>query len=152
MGAWILAKLLLHLTHRDYPRKSPRKISFCKTIVEVMNAQLRAKLVVLSCCHSGRGEIKAEGVVGMVRAFMGAGARSVLVSLWAIDDKATFEFMKCFYHHLTQGKRSSESLNLATKSLRESENFNKIKFWAPFWRLAMTSLSSSVHWNEEILN
>ena len=65
------------------------------------------------------------------RAFMGAGARSVLVSLWAIDDKATFEFMNCFYLLLTQGKRSSESLNLATKSLRESKNFNKIKFWAP---------------------
>ena len=108
------------------------KEDFVLTIEEVMNAQLRAKLVVLSCCHSGRGEIKAEGVVGIARAFMGAGARSVLVSLWAIDDKATFEFMKCFYHHLTQGKRSSESLHLATKSLRESENFNKIKFWAPF--------------------
>ena len=108
------------------------KEDFVLTIAEVMNAQLRAKLVVLSCCHSGRGEIKAEGVVGIARAFMGAGARSVLVSLWAIDDKATFEFMKCFYHHLTQGKRSSESLHLATKSLRESENFNKIKFWAPF--------------------
>ena len=55
---------------------------------------MRAKLVVLSCCHSGRGEIKAEGVVGIARAFMGAGARSVLVSLWAIDDEATLEFMR----------------------------------------------------------
>ena len=49
---------------------------------------------VLSCCHSGRGEIKAEGVVGIARAFIGAGARSVLVSLWAIDDEGTLEFMK----------------------------------------------------------
>ena len=46
---------------------------------EVLSADIRARLVVLSCCHSGRGEIKAEGVV----------ARSVLVSLWAVDDEAT---------------------------------------------------------------
>ena len=57
---------------------------------------MRAKLVVLSCCHSGRVDIKAEGVVGIARAFLGAGARSVLVSLWAIDDKATLEFMRYF--------------------------------------------------------
>ena len=48
----------------------------------------------LSCCHSGRCEIKAEGVVGIARAFLSAGARSVLASLWVIDDEATLEFMK----------------------------------------------------------
>ena len=89
-------------------------------------------LVVLSCCYSGRGEIKAEGVVGIARAFMGAGARSVVVSLWAIDDEATLEFMKCFYQHLAEGKPASESLNLAMKNLRESDEFRDIKYWAPF--------------------
>ena len=88
--------------------------------------------LLLSCCHSGRGEIKAEGVVGIARAFMGAGARSVVASLWAIDDEATLEFMKCFYQHLAEGKRASESLNLAMKSLRESDEFRDIKYWAPF--------------------
>ena len=102
------------------------------TIEDVLNVQLRAKLVVLSCCHSGRGEIKAEGVVGIARAFMGAGARSVVVSLWAISDKATLAFMKCFYQHLADGKPASESLNLARKSLRESDRFHRIKHWAPF--------------------
>ena len=77
-------------------RKSqiPAEEDFMLTMTDVMNVKLRAKLVVLSCCHSGRGEIKAEGVVGIARAFIGAGARSVLVSLWAIDDEATLEFMK----------------------------------------------------------
>ena len=102
------------------------------TIRDVLNVQLRAKLVVLSCCHSGQGEIKAEGVVGIARAFMGAGARSVVVSLWAIDDEATLEFMKCFYQHLAEGKPASESLNLAMKSLRESDEFRDVKYWAPF--------------------
>ena len=112
--------------------KVPKEEDYMLTIEHVLNAKLRAKLVVLSCCHSGRGEIKAEGVVGIARAFMGAGARSVLVSLWAIDDEATLEFMRCFYHHLVEGRRASESLNLAMKSLRESEKYSAIKYWAPF--------------------
>ena len=118
----------------DPKRKStePREEDYILTIGDVLNVQLRAKLVVLSCCHSGRGEIKAEGVVGIARAFMGAGARSVVVSLWAIDDEATLEFMKCFYQHLAEGKPASESLNLAMKSLRESDEFCDIKYWAPF--------------------
>ena len=56
------------------------------TMAEVLDTQLHAKLVVLSCCHTARGEIKAEGVVGMARAFLGAGARSVIASLWELDD------------------------------------------------------------------
>ena len=110
----------------------PTEEDYILTIGDVMNVQLRAKLVVLSCCYSGRGEIKAEGVVGIARAFMGAGARSVVVSLWAIDDEATLEFMKCFYQHLAEGKPASESLNLAMKNLRESDEFRDIKYWAPF--------------------
>ena len=110
----------------------PTEEDYILTIGDVLNAQLRAKLVVLSCCHSGRGEIKAEGVVGIARAFMGAGARSVVVSLWAIDDEATLEFMKYFYQQLAGGKPASESLNLAMKSLRESDKFCDIKYWAPF--------------------
>ena len=115
-------------------RKStvPTEEDFILTIGDVSSVQLRAKLVVLSCCYSGRGEIKAEGVVGIARAFMGAGARSVVVSLWAINDEATLEFMKCFYQHLAEGKPASESLNLAMKSLRESDKFCDIKHWAPF--------------------
>ena len=74
-----------------------------------LSFHLRAQLVVLCCCHSGRGEINAEGVVGIARAFMGAGARSLLVTLWAIDDEATIEFMKNFYHHLVERKSASES-------------------------------------------
>ena len=117
------------------PHRKPTVLTeedYILTIGDVLNVQLRAKLVVLSCCHSGRGEIKAEGVVGIARAFMGAGARSVVVSLWAIDDEATLEFMKCFYQHLVEGKPASESLNLTMKSLRESKKFHDIKYWAPF--------------------
>ena len=110
----------------------PVKKDYLLTMSDVMRVQMQARLVVLSCCHSGRGEIKAEGVVGIARAFLGAGARSVLVSLWAIDDEATLEFMKSFYLHLAEGRSASESLNHAMKCLRGSEEFNEVKHWAPF--------------------
>ncbi|KAL9981523.1 hypothetical protein ACROYT_G010233 [Oculina patagonica] len=102
----------------------PTEDDYILTMADVLSVQLRARLVVLSCCHSGRGEIKAEGVVGIARAFMGAGARSVLVSLWAIDDEATLEFMISFYHHLVKGRSASESLNQAMKHLRESDKYS----------------------------
>ncbi len=110
----------------------PAKGDYILSMADVLSVNLQARLVVLSCCHSGRGEIKAEGVVGIARAFMGAGARSVLVSLWAIDDEATMEFMKSFYHHLMEGRSASESLNRAIKHLRKSDKYSDVRYWAPF--------------------
>ena len=105
---------------------------FLLTMTDVLNAKLDAKLVVLSCCHSGRGKIKAEGVVGIARAFLGAGARSVIASLWAIEDEATQTFMRHFYEHLVKGHSASKSLHEAMKMMRESNDFNAVKYWAPF--------------------
>ena len=110
----------------------PAKEDFLLTMKDVMSVQIRARLVVLSCCHSGLGEIKAEGAVGIARALLGAGARAVLVSLWAIDDDATLGFMELFYSHLAKGKSASESLNKAMNGMRESDKFNEVKHWAPF--------------------
>lgn len=110
----------------------PTEEDFLLTMTDVLNVKIRAKLVVLSCCHSGRGEVKAEGVVGIARAFLGAGARSVLVSLWAIDDEATLEFMKSFYKFLVEGRSASEALNRTMNYMRESEQFSELRLWAPF--------------------
>ena len=93
----------------------PEMDDFVLTMSDVLGVQMGARLVVLSCCHSGQGEVKAEGVVGIARAFLASGARSVLVSLWAID-----------------GNSASESLSQAMKCLRESEHFGSVKYWAPF--------------------
>ena len=112
--------------------QTPVEGDFMLTMKDVLSVQMRAQLVVLSCCHSARGDIKAEGVVGIARAFLGAGARSVLVSLWAIDDEATLEFMNSFYQHLVKGKSASESLNQAMKCMKESDQFSAVKYWAPF--------------------
>ena len=112
--------------------KPPEEKDFLLTMTDVLDAKLDAKLVVLSCCHSGRGKIKAESVVGIARGFLGAGARSVIASLWAINDKATLTFMGHFYEHLVKGQSASKSLHEAMKMMRQSGDFNAAKYWAPF--------------------
>ena len=101
-------------------------------MADLEHKQIRPKLVVLSCCHSARGKITSDGVVGIARAFLGAGARSVLVALWAINDGATLYFMKKFYEHLTQGKSAGESLSEAMAAMRASGKYSDPRHWAPF--------------------
>ncbi|XP_068740157.1 tetratricopeptide repeat protein 28-like [Montipora capricornis] len=108
----------------------PEEEDYMLTLSDVHAVHLQARLVVLSCCHSGQGEVKSEGIVGIARAFLCAGARSVLVSLWAIDDEATLMFMKSFYEHLANRKSASTAIHHAMKSLRET--YSAIKYWAPF--------------------
>ena len=111
----------------------PQKKDFILQMSDVLAANLRVRLVVLSCCHSGRGRLlKGEAVVGIARAFLAAGARSVLISLSAIDDEATMVFMKSFYQHLKEGKSASAAVHQTIKSLRESEKFSEMRYWAPF--------------------
>ena len=109
----------------------PKEEDYLLTIPDVAKVQLRAKLVVLSCCHSARGQIKTEGVIGIARAFLGSGARSVLVALWAISDVATEQLMCRFYEHLVRGESASESLHRTMKWMRDN-GFAKVSNWAPF--------------------
>ncbi|KAL9960280.1 hypothetical protein ACROYT_G033723 [Oculina patagonica] len=109
----------------------PQEDDYLLKMSDISQVQLRAKLVVLSCCHSGRGQIRAEGVVGIARAFLGSGARSVLVALWALKDSATKQFMNCFYEHLARGESASDSLYKAMKWMRDN-SFTKVSEWAPF--------------------
>ncbi|CAH3123640.1 unnamed protein product [Pocillopora meandrina] len=109
----------------------PPQEAYMLTMADVSRVKVRAKLVVLSCCHSGRGEITAEGVIGIARAFLGSGARSVLVALWAIPDLATEQLMNRFYKHLVEGESASESLHQAMKWMRKNGS-NKMSDWASF--------------------
>ncbi|PFX28760.1 Tetratricopeptide repeat protein 28 [Stylophora pistillata] len=115
--------------------QEPSKEDYMLTMKDIANVRIRAKLVVLSCCHSAKGKIlQAEGVVGIARAFIASGARSVLVSLWAVDDKATKDFMVRFYGHLKCDKMSaSEALHQTVKWMRESKTARyTVREWAPF--------------------
>ena len=116
---------------RGTDKKTPKEEDYLLTMSDISKVRLRAKLVVLSCCHSGRGHIRAEGVVGIARAFLGSGARSVLVSLWAIDDNATEQFMNRFYEHLICRKSASESLQETMKWMR-GNGYSDVRKWAPF--------------------
>ena len=110
---------------------TPHEEDYLLTMAEIAQVRLTAKLVVLSCCHSASGQIRAEGIVGIARAFLASGARAVLAALWAVDDKATMWFMNRFYEHLVHGESTSESLHQAMKSMRETR-FSDIMQWAPF--------------------
>ncbi|CAH3155670.1 unnamed protein product, partial [Pocillopora meandrina] len=109
----------------------PPQEAYMLTMADVSRVKVRAKLVVLSCCHSGSGEIRAEGVIGIARAFLGSGARSVLVALWAIPDSATEKLMSRFYEHLVEGESASESLHQAMKWMRKN-GFTQVSQWASF--------------------
>ena len=111
--------------------RTPKEEEYLLTMSDISRVQLRAKLVVLSCCHSGQGQIRIEGVVGIARAFLGSGARSVLVALWALEDSATEQFMNHFYEHLVRGESASESLHQAMKWMR-SNGYSDVRQWAPF--------------------
>ncbi|XP_058964581.2 tetratricopeptide repeat protein 28-like [Pocillopora verrucosa] len=109
----------------------PQEEDYLLTLSEIQGVQVQAKLVVLSCCHSGRGLVKKEGIIGIARAFLASGARSVLVASWAIEDEATAKLMEHFYEHLVGGESASESLHQAVQWLR-SNGFPKPSQWAPF--------------------
>lgn len=85
------------------------------TAYEVMNLDLaETELVVLSACETGLGKVEnGEGVFGLQRSFMLAGARNVLISLWKVDDEATRDLMIAFYEQLAKGKTLHDSLKKA---------------------------------------
>jgi CHAT domain-containing protein/Tfp pilus assembly protein PilF len=97
------------------------------------SVRIDADLVTLSACESGLGkEMAGEGLIGLTRAFQYAGARSVLASLWKVDDKATAELMTRFYGYLKAGKTKDEALRLAEIDLIRSAEFSQPKHWAAF--------------------
>src|SRR5262249_2228984 len=101
------------------------------TMQEVTHLRLNADLVVLSACKSARGEVVAgEGVLGLTRAFLYAGSRGVVCSLWSVDDDRTADLMRAMYAGPKQGKGSAEALALARRKLIAEEQAPF--YWAPF--------------------
>lgn len=95
---------------------------------------LDADLVVLSACQTGLGNLtQAEGTIGLQRAFLAKGARSVLVSLWNVSDEATSLLMKRFYTHwLDEGLSKADALRHAQADVRTDSRFEDARFWAAF--------------------
>jgi CHAT domain-containing protein/tetratricopeptide (TPR) repeat protein len=108
--------------------------SYLLTQRDILNISVQARLVVLCCCHTGQGEITSEGVIGITRAFLAAGARCVLATLWPISDYATKEFMEKFYGELCQETPVCEALRRTMNFFQthEKEEYRSSWIWAPF--------------------
>ncbi|HKR58724.1 MAG TPA: CHAT domain-containing protein, partial [Pyrinomonadaceae bacterium] len=101
---------------------------------EIFNLKLGAPLVMLSACESGLGKVKrGEGVIGLTRAFMYAGAPTVGVTLWSVADKPTAELMADFYQHLLGPNPSpSAAMREAQLTMISGKKYSAPYYWAPF--------------------
>jgi len=100
---------------------------------DLYNLKLNADMVVLSACETGLGELQqGEGILSLARGFAYAGAKSIISSLWSVNDKSTADIMTSFYSHLKEGKTKDDALRRAKLDYL-SQNPNAQPFyWAAF--------------------
>lgn len=133
----IVGSGVIHLAcHGKYRADNPRFSSlvldreelFANDIEEL---PLDDRLVVMSSCESGLNQIvRGEEIIGLTRSMLAAGAGSIVMSLWRINDTMTTEFMTAFYRHLTAGNAVSSSLRMSQLELISKGSHPY--FWAPF--------------------
>ena len=101
---------------------------------EIYNLKLNAELVVLSACQTALGkEVRGEGLIGLTRGFMYAGAPRVVASLWRVDDRATAELMKRFYEGMLRGRlRPAAALRAAQVQMWKVKGWEAPFFWGGF--------------------
>jgi len=100
---------------------------------DIYKLKLSADLVVLSGCNSALGkDLESEGIIGLPRGFLYAGARSVIASLWKVDDTAAAEFMKGFYERIQHGESPSSALRGAQLEMSQSHRWSAPFYWSPF--------------------
>ena len=101
---------------------------------QVYNLNLNSDLVVLSACQTALGkDVRGEGLIGLTRGFMYAGARRVVASLWKVDDAATAEFMRRVYqNHLQKNLSPAAALRKTQNEMRQIPRFRSAYFWAGF--------------------
>ena len=87
-------------------------------------------LVVLSACETGMGDTTSEGLIGLQRAFKKAGAKTLILTLWPVNDACTRDFMAAFYENLLSGEDKHEAFFSAVDSIRET--YKNPHLWAPF--------------------
>lgn len=101
---------------------------------DIFNLNLPAELIVLSACQTGLGqEVKGEGLVGLTRGFMYAGAPRVMVSLWSVDDQGTSELMTRFYKKMLEAKQApAAALRTAQIEMWQEKRWQAPYYWAAF--------------------
>ncbi|MFH0959836.1 MAG: CHAT domain-containing tetratricopeptide repeat protein, partial [Pseudomonadota bacterium] len=99
---------------------------------EVMGLNISADTVALTACQTGLGKrISGEGTMGMGRAFQYAGAKSALMSLWSVSEKASVRLVQLFFENIREGMNKAEALDKARKEIR-AEGFDHPFYWAAF--------------------
>ncbi|MBQ6185464.1 MAG: CHAT domain-containing protein [Bacteroidales bacterium] len=91
-----------------------------------------ASMVVLAACNTGIGIVTQEGIKGLQSAFKKAGAQTLVMTLWSVNDKATAAFTKSLFSHIGKSKTKHEAFEAAIQDLRNSEEFSDPAYWAPF--------------------
>jgi CHAT domain-containing protein len=103
-------------------------------LAAIRRLRLNADLVTLSACETALGRrVRGEGIIGLPHAFLSAGARGALVTLWRVDDRATAGLMRDFYRELQAGRPAAEALRLARRHrIGSGEAAAHPSYWAPF--------------------
>lgn len=101
---------------------------------EIYNLDLAAELTVLSACQTALGtDIKGEGLIGLTHGFLSAGSKSVVASLWKVDDRATAALMSYFYNAMLQEKLPpSAALRVAKLKMKQDKQWSAPYYWAGF--------------------
>ena len=102
------------------------------TARQIAALDLQARLVVMSACNTGRGRLSADGILGLLRAFLTAGAECVVASLWAVADRSTQELMVEFYDGLLRGQPIALALRQAMLKLKDDRRYGNPLYWAAF--------------------
>jgi CHAT domain-containing protein len=102
------------------------------TARDVLDLSLPADLVVLSACQTALGRVSGDGMIGLCRAFLVAGARAVLVSQWSVSDEATVALMTEFYRVYLAEDNKAAALQRAMRALRQRPDSADPSYWAPF--------------------
>jgi CHAT domain-containing protein/Tfp pilus assembly protein PilF len=116
-----------------FDKQGQRQEGFLR-LRDIYNLKLPVDLVVLSACQTGLGkDVKGEGLIGLTRGFMYAGASGVVASLWKVDDDATAELMKHFYQGMfDKGLSPAAALRDAQLALRQQKRWHEPYYWAGF--------------------
>ncbi|WP_420372423.1 CHAT domain-containing protein [Microcystis aeruginosa] len=141
-------RLVLFATHGIFDDTNPELSGIVTSLIDkdgkpqkgflrlndIFNLDLPAELIVLSACESGLGkEVKGEGLIGLTRGLMYAGAARVVVSLWKVDDQATSELMQQLYTQiLQQGKTPAVALREAQLKLWQQKDWQNPRYWSAF--------------------
>lgn len=111
---------------------SPPLQEFLLTAADILNLRLPVKLVVLGSYQESSSKVTADGVVGLTRAFLAAGAQCVLVSLWPVPVAASKVFVHAFYTALLNGTKASAALADAMKTVQSSKQYSHPSNWAGY--------------------